>query len=190
VAERNPPSWEGDLISLIQEIQQASRESLLRIYGEDLKKSYDDLMGNEATFLVQRRVPSQEALQKYSDLCSKQKDAIFSELSEILAPSQKPDIVLRLSGLWPRITPRSVLRQLSKDHVHTLTDQWKQAIIRYAVAFLKYQQSNRLLELLWSNRDEELLQELDALCEPVAVAHSPDWLLIQVSCFSREASIT
>ncbi len=193
VTEGNPPSSKGgDLISLIEELRQASRdsESLLRIYGEDLKKSYDDLMGNRADFLVQpeRRIPSQGSLHQYSDLCSKQKDSIFSELSEALGPSQKTDIVLRISGLWPRITPRSILRQLSKDHVSTLTDQWKQATICYAVAFLKYQQSKRLLELSSSNRHEELLRELDALCEPVAMGYSPEWLLIQVSCFSCQLS--
>ena len=179
--ESNLPSTrEDDLGSLIQELRH-SRGSLLQLYGEDLDKSYGDLLVKRASFLVQRSVPLQEALFQYRDLCSKEKDAIFSELSEALAPSQKLEHVVSVSGLWPRITPRSILRELSRDRVHTLTDQWKHAITRYAVAFLKYQQSQRLLELSSRHRDEELLREAETACEDVAAACSPDWLLIQVS---------
>ncbi|KAH9038807.1 hypothetical protein EDB85DRAFT_392096 [Lactarius pseudohatsudake] len=178
--ESNPPSIRDDgLSSLIQEFRH-SRESLLRLYGEDLNKSYDDLLGKGVSFLVQRGVPPQEALFQYRNSCSKKKDAIFSELSEALAPSQKLEHVLGISGLWPRITPRSVLRELSRDRVHTLADQWKHGITRYAIAFLKYQQSQRLLELSSRRRDEELLQEAETACEDVAAACSPDWLLIQI----------
>ncbi len=179
--ESNPLSTREDgLSSLIQELRR-SRESLLQLYGEDLNKSYGDLLGKRASFLVQRGIPPQEALLRYRDLCSKKKNAIFSEISEALAPSQKLENVVSVSGLWPRITPRSILRELSRGRVHTLTDQWKHAITRYAVAFLKYQQSQRLLELSSRRRDEELLREAETACEDVAAACSPDWLLIQVS---------
>jgi hypothetical protein len=184
--KNNPLSARADgLSSLIQELRQ-SRESLLQLYGEDLDKSYGDLQRKGASFLASRSVPPREALLKYRDLCSKKKDAIFSELSGALAPSQKRETVISMSGLWPRITPRSILRELSRDRVRTLTDQWKHAIIRYAVAILKYQQSRRLLELSSRCRDEELLREAETTCEKVAAACTPDWLLIQVSYFRRE----
>ena len=179
--KNNPLSTRaGGLNSLIQELRQ-SRESLLKLYGEDLNKSYGDLQRKGASFLTGRSVPPREALLKYRDVCSKKKDAIFSELSGALVPSQKHEAVMSISGLWPRITPRSMLRELSRDRVRTLTDQWKDAIIRYAVAFLKYQQSQRLLELSLRHLDEELLREAESTCEDVAAACSPDWLLIQVS---------
>ncbi|KAH9160220.1 hypothetical protein EDB89DRAFT_2117301 [Lactarius sanguifluus] len=157
-----------------------SRRSLLQLYGEDLDKSYRDLLEKRASFLVQRGVPPREALLQYRDLCSKKKDAIFSEFSEALAPSQKLENVVSVSGLWPRITPRSILRELSRDRVHTLTEHWELAITRYAVAFLRYQQSQRLLELSSRRRDEELLREAETVCEEVVAACSPDWLLIQI----------
>ncbi|KAF8270965.1 hypothetical protein EI94DRAFT_1698461 [Lactarius quietus] len=179
-AESDPPSnGEDGLSSLIQELRHA-RESLIRLYGEDLNKSYSDLLGKRAPFLAQRGAPPQEALRYYRDFCSENKDAIFAEISEALAPSQRTEYVLHISGLLPRITPRSILRELSRDRVHTLTDQWKHAIIRYAVAFLKYQQSQRLLELSSRHRDEELLRESETVCEEVAATCSPDWLLIQI----------
>ena len=179
--KHNPPSTKADgLNSLIQELRQ-SRESLLQLYGEDLNKSYGDLQRKGASFVTERGVPAREALLKYRDLCSEKKDAIFSELSGTLAPLQKHETVFGISGLWPRITPRSMLRELSRGRVRMLTDQWKHAIIRYAVAFLKYQQSQRLLELSSRRRNEELLREAETTCEDVAAACTPDWLLIQVS---------
>ncbi|KAH9169132.1 hypothetical protein EDB89DRAFT_1509576 [Lactarius sanguifluus] len=180
VTESNPrPTREDGLSSLIQELRR-SRRSLLQLYGEDLDKSYRDLLEKGASFLVQRGVPPQEALLQYRDLCSKKKDAIFSEFSEALAPSQKLENVVSVSGLWPRNTPRSILRELSRDRVHSLTKYWEFAITRYAVAFLRYQQSQRLLELSSRRRDEELLREAETVCEDVAAACSPDWLLIQI----------
>ncbi|KAI9432130.1 hypothetical protein H4582DRAFT_2062144 [Lactarius indigo] len=174
-----PSTREDSLSSLIHEFQQ-SPESLLQLYGEDLSKSHRDLLGKAAPFPVHRGVPSREALRHYRDLCSQKKDAIFSELSEALSPSQNQEIVISVSGLWPRITPRSILRELSRDRVGTLTDQWKYAITRYAIAFLKYQQSQRLLELSSRRRDEELLREAETICEDVAATCSADWLLIQI----------
>jgi hypothetical protein len=184
IATKSNPSLarEDGLGFLIRELRH-SQESFLNIYGEDLDKSYGDLLGKRSSFLVQRNVPPQDVLIQYRDLCSEGKDAIFSELSELLAPSQKPENVISVSGLWPRITPRSILRELSRNHVRTLTDQWKHAITRYAVAFLKYQQSQRLVELSSRRRHEELLREAETTCEEVAAACSPDWLLIQVSLF-------
>jgi hypothetical protein len=179
--ENKPPSsMEDSLRCLIREFRQ-SRESLLQLYGEDLSKSHRDLLEKAASFPGHRSVPPQETFRLYRDLCSKQKDAIFSQLSETLAPSQKQENILSVSGLWPRITPRSILQELSRDRVHTLTDQWKHAITCYAVAFLKYQQSKRLLELSSRRRDEELLREAETVCEDVVADCSPDWLLIQVS---------
>ncbi|KAF8260777.1 hypothetical protein EI94DRAFT_1747592, partial [Lactarius quietus] len=178
--ENNTPAAMRDgLSALIQELRH-SRESFLRLYGDDLDKSHDDLLGKGASVLVPCSVPPHEELLEYRDWCSKTKDAIFSGISEALAPSHKLETVISVSGLWPRITPRSILRELSRDRVRTLTDQWKHAITCYAVAFLKYQQSQRLLELSSRRRNEELLREAETVCEDVAADCSPDWLLIQI----------
>ncbi len=180
-AQTNPPPTREDNLSLLIHEFRDSQESLLRLYGDNLNKSYCDLVEKAGPFPVHRSVPSQQDLLRYRDLCSEQKNAIFYELSEALAPSQRQEHVLHVSGLWPRITSRSILRELSRDRVHTLNEQWKRAITRYAVAFLTYQQSQRLVELASRRRDEEFLREADTVCEDVAAACSPDWLLIQVS---------
>ncbi|KAI9432033.1 hypothetical protein H4582DRAFT_1884511 [Lactarius indigo] len=178
--DKLPSSREDSLSCLIHELRR-SRKSLLQHYGEDLSKSHSDFLEKAGPLPVHHIIPPQEDLLRYRNSCSKRKDTMFSEISEALAPSQKQEIVASISGLWPRITPRSILRELSRDRVHWLTDQWKLAITRYAIAFLKYQQSQRLLELSSRRRDEELLREVETVCEDVAAACSPDWLLIQIN---------
>jgi hypothetical protein len=179
------PRPEEGLSSLIQEFRNCPK-SLLRLYGDDLQQSYNDLFDKSACFPVPRGPPWKE-LHNHRDLCSGKKDALFSEISKALAPRRELEMVVSFSGLWPRITPRSVLRELSRNRVCMVPDPWKLAITRYAVAFLKYQQSQRLLDLSSQGRDEELLREAKTACEEVAAACSPDWLLIQVSLFSHIA---
>ncbi|KAH9051484.1 hypothetical protein EDB87DRAFT_1582498 [Lactarius vividus] len=177
--ESNPPLSRKGLGYLIQEFRN-SQGSLLQLYGDDLQQSYSDLLEKSASF-PSRGIPPQEALRHYRDVCSRQKDALFSDISGALAPARKVENVLSVSGLWPRITPRSILRELSRDRIHAVADRWKDAIIRYAIVFLKYQQSQRLVELSSGNRDEEFLREAETACEEVVAACSPDWLLIQRS---------
>ena len=188
MAPTNPPlTTEGGLGGLIQEFRNSQKSLLVRSYGDDLQTSYDDFLEKSARSLCHGGIPSppREELRHYRDICSEKKDALFSELSEALAPpSRGPEKFFSISGLWPRITPRSILRELSRDRIDALTDQWKRAITSYAVAFLKYQQSQRMLKLSSRCLDEELLREAENTCEKVAAACSPDWLLIQVSQFT------
>jgi hypothetical protein len=93
-----------------------------------------------------------------------------------------------IAGLWPRITPRSILGQLTQNCIGNLPEPWKIVITRYAVALLKYQQSIRLLELLSMQKHEELLREIEAIRSDVIVESTPDWLLVQVSPFRRRRS--
>jgi hypothetical protein len=172
----NFPHSKEDLDSLIQEFRQSGK-SLLRLYGDDLQQSYNDLLRKPARF---PRIPPEESLRHHRDLCSSKKDALFSEIVNALAPDRELEKVISVSGLWPRITRRSILRELSRNRVGTLADSWKRAIIRYAVSLLKYQQYQRMLELSSQYRNEELLREAETACEEIAAACSPDWLLIQV----------
>ncbi|KAI0297839.1 hypothetical protein B0F90DRAFT_1811021 [Multifurca ochricompacta] len=166
VGARSSPqlTGEGRLRSLIQEFRH-SQESLLRLYGDDLENSHSALVGKRTPLLTQRVIPSYEVLRDHRDRCSARKDIIFSELSKSLKPSQKIEKVISAAGLWPRITPRSILRELSRDRVDALTGLWKYAVTTY-------QQSQRLLELS-SRVATKSSYDVAAVC-------SEDWLLIQI----------
>jgi hypothetical protein len=184
-----PPTRDDGLGSLIQEFQ-SSQQPLLRLYGDDLNKSYSELL-RKAFSAAERVIPSYEVLRHHRDVCRNRKDAIFSKLLMTLEPYQGVDKIIGMAGLWPRITPRSILRELSRDRASTLNEQWKEFIIGYAVAFLKYQQSQRLLELASRHQDEAFFREAETICEDVARECSHDWLLIQVGvrfCETAEAN--
>jgi hypothetical protein len=185
-----PPTREDGLGTLIQEFQ-SSQQPLLRLYGDDLNQSYGELLRKEAFSAAERVIPSYDVLRHYRDVCRERKDAIFSKLLTALEPYQRVDKIIGMAGLWPRITPRSILRELSRGRANTLSEQWKDVIIGYAVAFLKYQQSQRMLELASRHQDEAFFREAETICEDVAAACSNDWLLIQVGvrfCETVEAN--
>ena len=169
---------------LISELQQ-SRQPLLQLYGNELDKSHRGLLGQNASQSAHGAIPSHELLLLFRDECTQKKDQIFSEISAALAPSQNVEETSSIAGLWPRITPRSILHQLAHDRITTLPDRWKSLIMRYAVSFLRYQQSLRLLELSSQQKHEDLLREIETIRSDVLVESTPDWLLVQVRTLPR-----
>jgi hypothetical protein len=186
--ESSPPSTGTDNLGILIEELRNSLEPLLRLYGKELSKSYRERLRQNASQSTQGAVPSYELLSLYHDQCSRSKDKLFSEISATLAPSQEVEKTSGIAGLWPRITPRSILSQLAQNRIGTLPDQWKIVITRYALALLIYQQSIRLLELFSVQKHEELLREIEAIRNDVLVESTPDWLLVQVSPLRRRRS--
>ena len=176
------PSQAGSdsLDTLIQELQD-SPNFLLHIYGNNLNKNHLELLGHNVSQSARGAVPSHELLLLYHKECSHRKDELFSDISAALSPSQKVEETCHIAGLWPRITPRSILRQLSHDRISTLPDQWKCVIKLYAVSYAKYQQSLRLLKLSSKQKYEELTREMESIWDDVLAESTPDWLLVQVS---------
>ncbi|KAI9510762.1 hypothetical protein F5148DRAFT_1274598 [Russula earlei] len=152
----------NDRLQVLIEEFQKSPQPLLRLYGNELNNSH---------FALLRQNPSRLNA-RYPSFCSRNRDKAFCEISAALAPSQYLEKICGIAGLWPRITPRSILRQLARDCLSTLCDQWKLAITRYAIDLLKCRQSRRLLELSSRQRHDELLREIEE--------STPDWLLIQI----------
>jgi hypothetical protein len=203
LGDSNPPSTAivstlelvgSDNLQILIEEFQHSCQPLLEVYGNELNKSHCELMGHSTSQSAQGsqrgsvQVPSHELLSLYHDESSRRKDELFSEISATLAPSQNVEETNAIAGLWPRITPRTLLRQLAQDRIGTLPDEWKAVITHYAICLLKYQQSQRMLELSSSQKHEELLWETDSVRSDVLTELAPDWLLIQVRpiCFRRK----
>jgi len=176
------PSTSGShgLQTLIDELRNSQR-ALEQLCGRELGHSNCALVEQDASQFARHATFSYEVLLVYHNECSHMKDKIFSEIEATLSPSQIAAKIIGIAGLWPRFTPRSILRQLARDRFTRLPDQWKAVIMRYALSFLKYQQSIRLLELSSRQRHEEILREIEAVCDDGIQEWTPDWLLIQVS---------
>ena len=173
----------SDNLEVLVEELRNSQQPLRKLYGDELSKSHCELLRQDALQSAQGAVTSHGLLLDHHDLCIRGKDGIFSEISTALAPSQNVEKTHSVAGLWPRITPRSLLRQLARDRISKLPNQWRSVIMRYATSLLKYRHSVRLLELSSGQRNEELLRETEAIRNDVLAEATPDWLLIQVRPF-------
>ena len=182
-AERIPLRTGLDSLEILIEELQDSGLPLLQLYGNELNDSHSELLGGNVTLFARGAVPSHKLLLLHHKECSRRKDELFCEISAALAPSQNVEETIRIAGIWPRITPRSILRQLARDRISTLPDQWKSVIVHYAISFLEYQQSLRLVELSSRQDYENLRQEIQAIGNNVLVESTPDWLLVQVRLF-------
>jgi len=184
--DRDPPPAGIDRLEILIEELQRSQQPLLKLCGNELNNSRRALLGQMASQFARSGIPSQEVLLLYHDEGSYRKDRIFSEILASLAPSGNVEEICGIAGLWPRITPRTILRQLARNHISTLPCRWKSVIVRYAVSFLEYQRSIRLLELSSRQEHEELLRETESICRDVMTEWTPDWLLVQVGRFPAE----
>jgi hypothetical protein len=169
------------LKTLIEELLD-SPKPLMQLYGSELDKSHRVLWQQAASRSMGCAVPSHEVLLLYHEERSRRKDELFSKISAALSPSENVEDISHIAGLWPRITPRSILRHLAHDRISTLPEKWKALIIKYAVFFLRHQQSLRLLDLLSRQKYEEVLREIEGIRHDVLAGLEPDWLLIQVRC--------
>jgi hypothetical protein len=184
IAEGVPPQVGSDNLKILIEELRRSQLPLQALYGNELNMSYRELLRQNASQLAQGAIPSHELLVIYRDECFVEKENIFSEISAALAPCQSLEKTNGVAGLWPRITPRSLLCRLSRDRISKLPDQWQSLIMRYGTSLLKYRHSLRLLELSLGQRLEELLRETESIRKDVLAESGPDWLLIQVRLLS------
>ena len=171
---------DSDSLKILVEELRNSQQPLRKLYGDELSKSLCELLRQDTLQSAQGAIPPHGVLLTYHDSCVRGKDNIFFEISTALAPSQNVEKTHGVAGLWPRITPRTLLRQLARDRINKLPDQWRSVIMRYATSLLKYRHSVRMLELSSGQRNEELLRELEAIRNDVLAESTPDWLLIQV----------
>ena len=174
--------WAGfhSLGNLVEELRRDSSQPLLQLYGNELRQSHHELTRRYGSLIDRGSVPSHDALFLYYKECSHRKEELFSEISAILAPSQNVEGTSHIAGLWPRITPRTILGQLAQNRISTLPERWKSVITRYAVSFVKHQQSRRLLQLSTRQEYDKLVQEMGAICNDMLAESTPDWLLVQV----------
>ncbi|KAG8698645.1 hypothetical protein FRC11_014251, partial [Ceratobasidium sp. 423] len=168
------------LANLFNELQESS-SPLNRRYGADLDESRRDL-DTKLTLSLPGELPLPTVLNQAREACSSYLDTAYKRLGSALSPRTDTERVVAISGVWPRVTPRTVLQQLSlrnRPHFDSLPE-WRKGFIGYARVFADYQRSQRLIALAGSGNVEEFNKELDPNAGANPGADDPDWLLVQI----------
>jgi hypothetical protein len=114
-------------------------------------------------------------------LCKEELNKTFNFIKENL---EKPQLssstrrFLQLAGLWPRISPKSLLGLLSRpvrDHMQ------REKLVEYGLAIARFQRAERMYALSLVNNKKELMKEVQNPghrdWDPM---EHPEWLLLEI----------
>jgi len=106
---------------------------------------------------------------------------ITSDIMSSIGPRAENERMLARSGLWPQISPRSLLERLTMSQRHLLSASWKGKLLDYAQAIAMVQRARRISEL--SSRQQRAEYEREANNEGQSgwdPLEHPDWLLVEL----------
>ncbi|KAL2356430.1 hypothetical protein BJ546DRAFT_947666 [Cryomyces antarcticus] len=125
--------------------------------------------------------PSLDALEHHQQDFKKYVEDIFNSLSQSLGPTKPHLVILQEAGLWPRITPQSLLETLAAKSEHRPNEQWKRALLHYGESMATLQRAERLVALKTSQDTFGLAKELQNKGRQGWCAYNyPDWLLLEL----------
>ncbi|CAE7082217.1 unnamed protein product [Rhizoctonia solani] len=171
------------LRDLFAELHQ-SKSLLNKQYASDLDESRQDLDSKPSVSLPQELPETILAtLESARERCKVNLTSVFQRLNNNLSPQSGIEHVVFDAGVWPRITSRIILQQLSLQNrpcLDSLPD-WKNNFIQYAQVFADYQRSQRLIALAEAKNTMEFYKELDLTSgKDDPGLNDPDWLLVQI----------
>ena len=106
---------------------------------------------------------------------------IADDIMSSIGPQNENERMLERSGLWPEISPRSLLERLTLSQRHRISASWKGRLVDYAQAIAMVQRARRISELSSPEHRAEYEREInndgqsgwDSL-------ENPDWLLVEL----------
>ncbi|KAF9472983.1 hypothetical protein BDN70DRAFT_997884 [Pholiota conissans] len=169
----------ANLTNLIDQFGCNHHASLHQRYKQRLQLSVDELHSQRSPNL-QQELPSVDICYAYRQACTNQLSAIFSEICSALAPVTSVDKILEDAGMWPPLSHRTVIQQLSASSGPRLTE-WTETLINLARAYIEYQHSQRLIGFVLRSDFTNYSKEVDnAIFNESDARKYPEWLLIQI----------
>ena len=106
---------------------------------------------------------------------------LMGEIMRCIGPRAEDELMLARSGQWPRISPRSLLEQLTLSRRNGLSAQWKKKLVDFGHAVAMVQRARRLSELSTQEHQAEYEREVhnngQSGWDPL---ENPDWLLVEL----------
>ncbi|EEP79027.1 predicted protein [Uncinocarpus reesii 1704] len=167
-----------------EKLQEALTSLLLgnetrRLYGTKLLSSFENLWSSHER---QKEIESidKEGLFELLNLCLQNARSSFQALVEKLYASDFVGHCLQKADLYPRITPRSLLGQLSSSR-SVAPSAWKEAIIGYGICLTRLQRVHRLFRYASVTDYVSFKREMDnSGIDAQLYRLHPDWLLMEI----------
>ncbi|KAL7275320.1 hypothetical protein RUND412_001745 [Rhizina undulata] len=172
------------LRSLLSDFGSESQSNFRKKYAKDMLESLNAFQNSTTSSNSQTNSCSLEILVNYRDQCERHVIEIFEIIRNALMPETAKGLLqelMNMAGLWPRITPRLLLRQIASNQPTILGTPWKRVITSYGEAITNFQRSERLLNLANRGDHAEFNKELQNTGrQGWDVMTYPDWLLIEI----------
>ncbi|KAF5344605.1 hypothetical protein D9758_013897 [Tetrapyrgos nigripes] len=121
-----------------------------------------------------------ESFRVYVEKCLTEMENSYNLITSVLLPSvEGVERLLATTGLWPSMTPQTLLRLLSFDQRGQLRPEWVDSIQNYGKSIIQYQRSMRLQYLHSVNDPDGVRKEMHN-DRPIGLS-DVDWLLIQIT---------
>lgn len=148
------------------------------MYVRDLQKSYRAFTSNKSA--SPQLISGSPALNEHLSQCRENVQAMYKKIcSRLIVLSSPVCESARQASMLPRLSPSILLRLLAHFNRTKLSEEWKVALTRYALAIAAMQRAERLVAC--GNRDSEILNELlnsgHKNWDPLVY---PEWLLLEI----------
>lgn len=172
------PKGETHLKSLLSEFGAAHSDGYEKEYAASMLRSFEALKGQTfPAFLI----PSPDALVETQKEFKRYLLILYQLIQKRLGPSEGVETLVSMVGLWPCISPISLLQQLATNNRATdFNYKWRRILIAYGEAITMVQRAERLLS--YANRDDDdFIREAE---NPGSQGRDQisyaDWLLISI----------
>ena len=170
----------SDLGLLFSRIASKSSGRYEQLYAKNLAESYNSLHNRAECRLSGSPKALKPLLEEHLTQCKNHVNYVYQTIRHRLQAERSTTRRLAcVARMWPRLSPTSLLQQLSHGKAASLRDDWKVSLIQYGLAISKLQRAERLLMCL--RKDSELLGELGNPghqgWDPIDY---PDWLLLEI----------
>ena len=180
-----PTERDEKLRALIAEIRterEGNNDHLLRKqYRDDLLASYDTFSDHREQ-MVLKLLPLQLTDVVLNRLtCESDAHGILEAIRNVLRAKNPESTLLELAGLWPRLTIRALLINLSTRSLRSVTPPWKECIIALGESLTLLQRARRLVLAGERNEVSNFCVEVENEGHQNWDTNQwPDWLLIEL----------
>jgi len=169
-----------ELESIIDGITK-SHSTVKQRYGQDMMQSLDALK-------IFKSVPKQDGQSilpaKLSAEILRARQAVRNQFNQLCMAFERNDLRaqwLKEGGLWPRITPITLLEQLRSTSASVFGDGMQENLVMYAVSITILQRLLRIEDAHLKNNSQTLLEEQkNSGHDNWQPLKNPDWLLLEI----------